>query len=58
MMSNFRAQCADDECKNVFNYFCARGDFCRLPISFANSLNPDQDRFKIGSDLDLNLLTI
>ena len=27
-----------------FNYFHASGDFCRLLITFANSLDPDQDR--------------
>ena len=29
-------------------------DFCRLLITFANSLDSDQDRQKIGYDLDPN----
>ena len=28
------------------------GDFCRLLITFANSLEPDQDRQNVGPDLD------
>ena len=28
----------------TFNSFPASGDFCRLLITFANSLNPDQAR--------------
>ena len=31
---------------------------CRLLISFANSLDPDQDRQKAGPDLDPNGLTL
>ena len=30
------------------------GDFCRLLITFANSLDPDQAWQNIGSDLDPN----
>ena len=64
------------------NSFRANGDFCRLLITFANSLGPDQDRQnlapsllavnfvvsnsldidqdrrKVGSDLDQNRLTL
>ena len=31
---------------------------CRLLISFANSLDPDQDRQNVGPDLDPNRLTL
>ena len=31
---------------------------CRLLITLANSLDPDQDRQNIGSDLDSNCLTL
>ena len=30
---------------------------CRLLITFANSLDPDQDRQNVGPDLDPNYLT-
>ena len=36
----------------------ASSDFCRLLITFANSLNPDQDKQNVGPDLDLNHLTL
>ena len=32
----------------------AKGDFCRLPITFASSLNPVQDRQYVCPDLDPN----
>ena len=32
-------------------------DFCRLLITFANGLDPDQDRQNVGPDLVLNSLT-
>ena len=32
--------------------FLASGDFCHLLITFANSLELDQDRQKVGTDLD------
>ena len=32
-------------------------DFCRLLITFANSLDPDQDQQNVGPDLDPNYLT-
>ena len=32
--------------------------FCRLLITFANSLDPDQDRHNVGPDLDPNCLTL
>ena len=34
------------------------GDFCRLLIAFANSLDPDQDRQDVGPDLGPNRLTL
>ena len=34
------------------------GDFCYLLITFVNSLNPDQARQNVGSDLNLNCLTL
>ena len=36
------------------NSFLDRCDFCRLPITFANSLDPDQDRQNVGPGLDPN----
>ena len=36
------------------NSFLASGDFCHLPITFANSLDPDEDRHNVGPDLDKN----
>ena len=40
------------------NYFLASGEFCGLRITFANSLDPDQDRHSVGPDLDSNRLTL
>ena len=37
------------------NSFLASGDFCLLPdiqMTFANSLDPDQDRQNVSADLD------
>ena len=45
-------------CCFVFNSLPARGDFCCLLITFANSLNPDQARQVVGPDLDPNCLTL
>ena len=42
----------------IFNYFLASGDFFHLLITFANSLDPDQDRQNVGPDLDTNRLTL
>ena len=39
------------------NSFLARGVFCHLIITFANSLDPDQDRQNVGPDLDPNSVT-
>ena len=36
------------------NFFFACGDFCHLLITFANSLDPNQDWQKVGPDLDQN----
>ena len=38
--------------------FLGGGDFCHLLITFANSLDPDQDRQNVGPDLDPNCLTL
>ena len=39
----------------MFNSLQARGHFCCLLITFANSLDPDQARQNnVGPDLDLN----
>ena len=40
------------------NFFLASGEFHSLLISFANSLEPDQDRQNVGPDLDTNHLTL
>ena len=42
----------------LFNSFSASGNFCHLLITFANSLDPDQARQNVGSDLDPNCLTL
>ena len=36
----------------------ASGNFCCLLITFANSLDPEQDRQNVGPDLDPNCLTL
>ena len=43
--------------QECINPFLASDDFSRLLIFFANSLDPDQDRQKVGPDLDPNRLT-
>ena len=43
--------------KSAIIFFLASGDFCRLPITFVNGLDPDQDRQNVGPDLDPNRLT-
>ena len=40
------------------NSSLASVDFCHLLITFANSLDPDQDRQSVGPDLDPNCLTL
>ena len=40
------------------NSFPASGDFCRLLITFANSLDPDQARQIVKLDLEPNCLTL
>ena len=50
--------------RNIFNFcflsssFLAGDDFCHLLITFANSLDPDQDRQYVGPDLDPNRLSL
>ena len=43
---------------SLVSNFLASGDFCCLLITFANSLDPDQDRQDVGPDLDPNCLTL
>ena len=38
--------------------FQASSDFCHLLITYANSLDPDQDRQNVGPDPDQNRLTL
>ena len=38
--------------------FFASGDFSCLLMTFANSLDPDQDPQNVGPDLDPNCLTL
>ena len=40
------------------NSFLASGDFCHLLITFANSLDPDQNGQDVGPDVDPNCLTL
>ena len=40
------------------NSFLASGDICHLLITFANCLDPDQDRQNVSPDLDPNSLTL
>ena len=42
---------------NLFHSFLARRDFCRLLITYANSLDSDQDQHFVGPVLDPNCLT-
>ena len=37
---------------NTSNSLLARGNFCCMLITFANSLDPDQDRHNVGPDLN------
>ena len=41
-----------------YNSLHASGEFCCLLITFANSLDPDQDQQNVGSDLDPICLTL
>ena len=43
---------------SVINSFLATGVFCHLLITFANSLDPDQDRYSVCPDLNSNSLTL
>ena len=42
----------------AFNSFLPDSDFSHLVMTFANSLDPDQDRHNVGPDLDPNHLTL
>ena len=50
----------DLSCKMDLNFtpFLLAANFCHLLITFANSLDPDQDRQNVGRDLDTNRLTL
>ena len=43
---------------SLFNFILASGDFYRLLITLANSLEPNQDRENVGPDLDPNSLPL
>ena len=43
---------------SFFKSFPASCDICRLLITFANSLEPDQAQQNVGPDLDPNCLTL
>ena len=43
-------------CQAVVNSLPTSGDFCRLLISFANSLDPDKARRFVRPDLNPNCL--
>ena len=50
--------CIEDQWTlETFNSFLASCDFYSLLITFAISLEPDQDRQNVGPDLDPNSLT-
>ena len=38
--------------------FLTLHDFCHLLLTFANSLDPNQDRVNVGPDLDPNCLNL
>ena len=40
------------------NFYLFSSDFCCLLLTFANILDPDQDRHNVGPDLDPNRLTL
>ena len=43
-------------CRPGVNSFLASSDLSYLLITFANNLDPDQDRHSVGPDLDPNSL--
>ena len=45
-------------CMQSVNSFPASGDFCCLLITFANSLDPDQARQKVGHNRNPKCLTL
>ena len=52
--------CRLSKVKNLkmFSAFFAGGNFCCLLVTFANSLDPDQDQWNVVPDLDPNHLTL
>ena len=47
-----------NDINSYLNSFPTGDDFCRLPTTFANSLDPDQARQTIWPHLDPNCLTL
>ena len=54
----YSMMCLDYTGYMCLNTFLASGDICCLLLTFTNSLDPDQDRHSVGSDLDPNPLTL
>ena len=50
-LTSIYVECLDVSSQLKFKIFLASGDFCRLQINFANSLDPDQDPRSDGPDL-------
>ena len=42
----------------MINSFLARGDFCHLMMTFANSFDPEQEGHNFGPDLYPNRLIL
>ena len=57
-VSDDNAHVSEYTCSTFINSFLASGDFWHLLITFANSLDPDQDRQNVGPDLDPNRLAL
>ena len=51
-------QCPSMDHFKLLNFFLASGNFCCLLITFANSLDPDQDQQNVCPDLDPKCLTL
>ena len=39
-------------CKHMYNSFLVGGDFCHLPVTFANNLDPHWDPQSVGPDVN------
>ena len=44
--------------ERYFDSISANGDFFHVPLTFANSLDPDQDQQNVGPDLDPKCLAL